>query len=95
MKKQYALAITCIILVAWLVFSCIYIASDIWGDFKREEMAQAYSQGRADAIAQVIDGAKVCKSFNVVSGDKQIELIAVNCLQSNTAAQPQQNTQQK
>ncbi len=90
MKKQYVLTITCIILAAWLVFSCIYIANNIWGDFKNEQMAQAYSQGQNDTIVRIIDGAKQCNSFNIVSGDKQIELIAVNCLKSNTAAQPKQ-----
>ena len=72
-----------IILIIWIVFSVIYVAYDIWSDFKLKALNQAYQQGRADTINALIQQAEKCESIPVFSGEKKIEVINVNCLKTS------------
>ena len=64
----------------WMVFSVIYIAWDIWSDFKNVQMFQAYEQGRTDTVSALIQEAEKCEPVLVTGAEKQISVISVHCL---------------
>lgn len=70
-----------LLVFAWVVFSIGYIINDIWGDFKNVQMLNAYEQGRAEAINQLIQEAEKCQPVSVFSTGKQIQLINIDCLE--------------
>jgi len=70
-----------IILVLWLVFSILYVGWNEWSRFKSFVMQRSYSQGVADAVGQVIEQGKTCKSFPVNVGENKTTLISIECLQ--------------
>jgi len=72
-----------IVLLIWIVFSVIYILYDVWSDFKLKALNQAYQQGRADTINALIQQAEKCDPIPVLSGEKKIEVINVNCLKTS------------
>ena len=72
-----------IVLLIWIVFSVIYILYDVWSDFKLKALNQAYQQGRADTINALIQQAEKCDPIPVLSGEKRIEVINVNCLKTS------------
>ena len=69
-----------IIFILWFIFSIGYILNDLWSDFKRQKMNQAYQQGRVDTINELIRQAQTCQAFPVFSGDKSVNLINIDCL---------------
>jgi flagellar basal body-associated protein FliL len=87
-SKKFLILVT--ILIAWAVFSVAYIGYDLWSDFKNGQMAQAYQQGRAETVNQLIQRAGQCQPFSVNSGNNQAELISVSCLQQQGQQQGQQ-----
>jgi len=72
-----------IVLLIWIIFSVIYILYDVWSDFKLKALNQAYQQGRADTINALIQQAEKCDPIPVLSGEKKIEVINVNCLKTS------------
>jgi hypothetical protein len=87
-KQQIAIAV-------WLVFSLLYVLSDIWTGFKVGIMENSYVAGKTDTAKALIEQAQNpdCKPFNVYVGDKKVDLINVKCVQqaggaSNAAPQP-------
>ena len=68
--------------LAWIVFSIIYIINDIWRDFKNVQMLNAYEQGRVETINQLIQEAEKCQPFSIFSAEKQIQLINTDCLET-------------
>jgi len=56
-----------ILLIIWISFSIIYIAYDLWSDFKLKELNQAYQQGRIDTINSLIQQAEKCEPISVFS----------------------------
>ena len=44
----------------WIIFSVVYIAWDIWSDFKSIQMFNAYEQGRIDTVNTLI----LCDHFS-------------------------------
>lgn len=76
------------ILIVWAVFSAIYIGYTTWTNFKMGQMNQAYQQGRADTVNNLISRANEdCQPFNVNSGNEKVNLINVECLQQQGAAE--------
>lgn len=77
-----------IVLLAWAVFSLVYIGYDTWTDFKAGQMNQAYQQGRVDTVNNLISRAqKDCQPFSVNSQNNKINLIDVSCLQQQGSGQ--------
>ena len=68
-----------IVVFLWIVFSVVYIANNMWTDYKNVQLVQSYEQGKRDIINQLIQEAKKCEPFPVFSGGEQINLIDVNC----------------
>lgn len=64
----------------WLVFSFIYIALDVWDDFKDNQLLKAYEEGRTEVVGQIIENAEECQSFSVYNNEKEVQLININCL---------------
>lgn len=86
-----------ILLLAWAVFSLVYIGYDTWTDFKAAKMNQAYQQGRVETMNRLVSKAKEdCKPFNISSQNDKVNLINVSCLQQrggNQGAQQGGGTQ--
>jgi hypothetical protein len=69
-----------IVVSVWIVFSLVYIAYDVWSDFKADKLAQAYQQGRVDTITSLITQAEAsCDPISVSSQTKQISVINASC----------------
>lgn len=64
----------------WIVFSVVYIAWDLWSDFKNVQMFRAYEQGRADMVSALIQETERCEPVEVRGSEKQISVIGVHCL---------------
>ena len=68
-----------LLLILWLIFSVGYIGWNMWSNFKNALIRQAYQQGVADAVNQLIQEAESsdCKSVRVFNKDqkKDVELI--------------------
>ncbi len=85
MPKKFVLRL---IILIWLIFSAVYIGWDVWSDFMTQKIAQAYQAGKTDTIDALISQAEAgCQPFSVFSGDKQIQLINVSCLQQSGTEQ--------
>ncbi|MFH1259016.1 MAG: hypothetical protein ABII74_04260 [Elusimicrobiota bacterium] len=64
----------------WIVFSVVYIARDLWDDFKINQINEAYQQGRLDTINTLIQAAETsCQAVPVSNGQKTIEIINAAC----------------
>jgi len=64
----------------WLVFSISYIFWDVWNDFNMRQLSNAYQQGATDIINRLIIESEKCQLIPIFSGEKQVQLINVNCL---------------
>ena len=73
-----------LMLVLWLIFSSGYIAWNIWSGFRFNLINQAYQQGVADAVNQLIGEAENtdCKPVHIFNKEqkKDIQLVNMNCL---------------
>ncbi len=74
------------LLTLWAVFSFVYISYNIYNNFRTQVLQNAYMTGKSDTVNALIEQAsnKECKTFNVYSGEKKVDLINVSCLQQNT-----------
>lgn len=66
----------------WIFFSVAYIVWDVWSDFKNVQMLNAYEQGKIDIINALIQEAEKCEPIPVFSGEKEIQLVNINCLET-------------
>jgi predicted nucleic-acid-binding protein len=57
----------------------VYIGNDIWSNYKKVQLLEAYNQGKADIIDYLIQEAGKCEVIPVFSGDKEEQLIGVDC----------------
>ena len=71
-----------ILVLLWIIFSVAYIIWDIWSDFKNVQMFQAYEQGRTDTINVLIQEAGKCELIPIFSGEKEIQLVNIDCLET-------------
>jgi len=71
--------IFCLILLFWVVFSVVYIGNDIWSNYKKVQLVESYNQGKADVINYLVLEAEKCEAIPVFSGEKEIQLIGVDC----------------
>jgi len=74
--------IFCLLVFLWIVFSIVYIANDFWSNYKNVQMAGAYEQGRIDTVNVLIQEAEKCEPVPVSSGEKEILLMNLGCLES-------------
>lgn len=72
-----------IALVFWVTLSTLYIAYDIFDNFKNVVLQNVYTSGQTDTIAKLIEQAsnKECKPFSVYIRDNKVDLVNVACLQ--------------
>lgn len=70
-----------IILIVWAVFSLVFIIVDAWRDFQVNQLQQAFNQGSASAISQIFSRTKDCEAVNLFSGEEEINLVRVSCLE--------------
>lgn len=84
-----------VILLAWAVFALGYIAYDQYQDFKVNQLGRAYGQGQNDTVNQLIQRADKCEPFSIYSGDKEVNLISVSCLQQGQANQQEQQVEEE
>lgn len=80
---NYKKIICVVILVAWIIFSAIYIARDKWQDLQTIQMKQAYQKGVSDIVRAVITESSKCAPISLKDGDKKIDIIAVSCVSEN------------
>ncbi len=85
-KKGISSKIWKAVLIAWIVFSAAYIFYTEWKKFKLETVRASYEQGRTDAVNQVIIEAQKCKPFPVYSGETEVNLLSIECVQQAQAA---------
>ena len=69
------------VVIIWIIFSAGYIIRDQWQSFKVEQLGQAYQQGIADSVNQLMTEAEKCEPVNVFNQEKEIQVISVECLQ--------------
>jgi len=76
------------LLTLWVIFSFLYISWSMYSNFKMNVIQGAYRAGQTDTVSKLIEQAsdKECKSFNVFSGEKKVDLINVACLQQSPQA---------
>ena len=79
-----------IVLIIWAIFTVGYIINDQVGNFKDNYLKRAYLGGQQDAVNKLITQAETCKTFNVYSGDKKVNLVSVDCLKKQQAGNNQQ-----
>ncbi|PIR12743.1 hypothetical protein COV49_04400 [Candidatus Falkowbacteria bacterium CG11_big_fil_rev_8_21_14_0_20_39_10] len=77
-------------LILWIVFSLGYIGYDQWQDFQVSKINQAYQAGITNSVNSLITESEKCQPIKVYNGEKNVEFIAVSCLQQgqNQAAAP-------
>jgi len=68
-----------LVLFLWLVFSIVYIASDIWNNYKKIQLTAAYNQGKTDTINALIKEADKCQPVSIFGEEKDIQLMNLNC----------------
>lgn len=68
-------------LVLWIVFSLGYIGYDQWQDFQVNKINQAYQAGITNSVNSLITESEKCQPIKVYNGEKNVEFIAVSCLQ--------------
>lgn len=96
--KLNKVTIIFIVLIAWAVFSMVFIARNYWRSFKnvqiKEAVSQGYTQGYGQAIYEVATVAEQCQAGTVplnLGNDKDgnpmsldIVVYAAKCLEQNT-----------
>ncbi|MFA6096470.1 MAG: hypothetical protein WC788_02475 [Candidatus Paceibacterota bacterium] len=84
-------AVSLVAVSFWILFSVVYVAIDIWDDFKKEQLSAAlqsgYQQGKTDMINAAISQAKneKCDPFSIYNDKEQVQLISVSCLKQDPA----------
>ena len=80
-----------VIVLAWLIFSLVYIGYDGWKDFRDQKLKQAYQNGYGSAVNDLIAEAEKCQPFVVFNTEtkKEIQLMNIDC-QQNTSAETSQ-----
>lgn len=73
-----------IIVVIWIIFSLAYIFWDIWSDFKENQLASAYQQGRVDTVNALISQAQGCATVPVSNATTTIKVVNIDCLQTQS-----------
>ena len=84
MKKECLLSqsiVAKVILALWIAFSFIYIVTDIWQNFKQNELLRVVNQAQSEIVSQLILEAEKCEPFPVFVGETKVELIKVGCEQ--------------
>ena len=70
----------------WVIFSLLYIANDIWKDFKvlRYNTEVSYRSGYVTAINEVINLVEKnpCNIIPLHSGEKEISLVNIECVKN-------------
>ena len=77
-------AIVHTIAVIWVIFSLIYVCYDIWSDFKGNQLANAYQQGRVDTVNALISQAQGCATVPVSNATTTIKVVNIDCLQTQS-----------
>ncbi len=82
---SYKKIIGIVFLVAWIIFSALYIINDKRKDFRTVQMQQAYQQGYTEGVTNsvrtLMTESSKCSPVPLVDGDKTVEVVAVPCLQ--------------
>jgi hypothetical protein len=68
-----------LILFLWLVFSIVYITSDIWNNYKKVQLAAAYNQGKTDTINALIEETDKCQPVSIFGEEKETQLMKLDC----------------
>jgi hypothetical protein len=74
--------ILCLLVFLWIVFSVVYIINDVWSAYKNVQIVGAYEQGRIDTVNVLIKEAEKCEPVPVSSGEKEVLLMNLGCLES-------------
>lgn len=80
------------IVIIWLVGSVVYIASDIWNDYKIKGINQAYQNGAEALTKQIFNQSEAngCgKTVELKLGEEKMELIDAKCLPDVANSSPQ------
>jgi hypothetical protein len=72
-----------LLIILWLIFSVYYVIQNEWQKYKIGQLEKAYIAGGNNAVNIIINEAKKCQQIPLVSGDKRVNMIAVECLQNN------------
>ena len=69
-----------VILIVWVIFASVYV---VYGEYQRVQVMvaqRAYNTGLRDAVNQLIQQAQTCQPIPVNSGEANVTLISVDCL---------------
>ena len=74
-------------LVAWVVFSVLFVATTIFKDFRATVFQGGFDLGFTQAVETVIEKANNldCNYFPVFSGERKVELLNIECLKKTQA----------
>jgi len=72
-----------LIIILWIGFSVIYIALDLWNDFKFQEINRAFESGRVETINQIIQQTvnRRCEPVRIFNEETEVNLIDMACVQ--------------
>ena len=65
-----------LVLVIWLVFSILYIGSDLWTQLKEG----SYNAGRNDVLSALVTSTQKCQPIDIASRAGNTQVVAVSCL---------------
>jgi hypothetical protein len=80
------------VLVLWLVFSIGYIVRDQFLRYHLTRVNQAFQAGVSDSVNKLIAQSEECEPISVFADEKEVNLIAIECLQPPTTEEDNQNS---
>ncbi len=75
-----------IVLIAWVVFSILYVGYTQYRYLTNFVASTAYQRGLSEAVVQVVQQAQKCEAFQVQIDGQGVSLINTKCLQQQPAA---------
>jgi len=60
-----------------------YIVQNQWQKYKIGQLEKAYIAGGNNTVNIIVNEVEKCQSISLVSGDKKVNMITVECLQNN------------
>lgn len=65
-----------LVLVIWLIFSILYIGSDLWAQLREG----SYNAGRNDVLSALVTSTQKCQPIDIASRAGNTQIVAVSCL---------------
>ncbi len=79
-----------VFIALWVIFSIGYIARDQWQKSQFTQFQTGYQSGVADSISTLINESGKCAPVTLIENDKEVKMIAIDCLQNSQNEQQEQ-----